>query len=82
MANCIYFALLGTLCVLQIRPRDTLGPSSKIICLAIIQTSHDTCQPVLDRTVRYGTVQFKQRTVNGNICPKRESNLRPHRLTL
>ena len=34
------------------------------------------------RTVRYGTVPIKQRTVNGNICPKRESNLRCHRLTL
>ncbi len=58
--------ILGTHCVLKIRPRDTLGPSIKIICLAIIQTSHDTCQPVPYRTVpilvpcrtvRYRTVQ-------------------------
>jgi hypothetical protein len=60
--------ILGTHCVLKIRPRYTLGPSIKIICLAIIQTSHDTCQPVpyrtvpyryMYRTVRYGTVPFK-----------------------
>ncbi len=58
--------ILGTHCVLKIRPRDTLGPSIKIICLAIIQTSHDTCQTVpyrtvplhvAYRTVRYRTVQ-------------------------
>ena len=57
--------ILGTHCVSKIRPRDTLGPSIKIICLAIIQTSHDTCQPVLYRTVRYRTVPFKVQTAYG-----------------
>jgi len=86
--------ILGSHCVLKKRPRYTLGPSIRIICLAMIQTSHDTCQLVpfrtvrtvpyryMYRTVRCGTVPFKQRTVNGNICPKRKSSLRCHRLTL
>ena len=48
--------ILGTHCVLKIRPCYTLGSSIKIICLAIIQTLHDTCQQVLYGTVPYGTV--------------------------
>ena len=64
--------ILGTHCVLKIRPRDTLGPSIKIICLAIIQTSHDTCQPIPYRTVQYrtdtctvpyGTVPYRSNSV-------------------
>ena len=33
------------------------------------------------RTVQYHTVRYGTHTVNGNICHKRESNLRHHRLT-
>ncbi len=73
--------ILGTHCVLKIRPRDPLGPSIKFICLAkILASHHHTSQPY--RTVPYSTVPFEKRSVNENIWHKQDSNQRRDHLTL
>jgi len=54
---------------------DTVGSSIERNCLDIFLT-------LRYGVVLYGTIPFKQRTINENICPKRESNLSCHRLAL